>query len=143
MRVSAGALALLVALAPGLAKAGDDSDLIPQAMLDAKPDSEPATADGQTALGSSPTLHSKVFAEEALSLWSPAHRVVVPYPPSLVFDWQNRTSFDVAVQWRALPRLTLTLSDRLNLFEQDGRKLVTADAVRNDLREASATWQPT
>jgi len=141
MRVGAGALALLVALAPGLAKAGDDSDLIPQDMLDAKPDSEPTTADGG-AVGSSPVLHGKVFAEEAFSLWSPARRVLVAYPASLLLDWQNRTSLDVAVQWRALPRLTLTLSDRLNLFEQDGRKLVTADAVRNDLREASATWQP-
>src|SRR6201999_1263826 len=42
----------------------------------------------------------------------------------------------------ARPSLTLTLSDRLNVFEQDGREALASDTLRNDLREASATWQP-
>jgi hypothetical protein len=33
------------------------------------------------------------------------------------------------------------VSDRLNVFEQDGQDLVSANTVRNDLREASATWE--
>ncbi len=143
MRVGVGAIAVLVALAPTFAKAGDDSDLIPQGVLDAKREPEPAAAHEQAAPESPPAFDGKVFVEEALSVWSPRHSVLVPYPPSLVTDWQNRASLDAAVRWKALPRLTLTLSDRVNVFEQDGQKALTADTVRNDLREASATWQPT
>jgi hypothetical protein len=145
MRVFAGAIAALVALAPTPAKAGDDADLIPQDVLDAKPapTPAPAAAPAQSANRPPSTLHSKVFAEDAFSAWSPPGSVPVPYPSGLVFDWQNRTSLDASLQWKARPWLTLTLSDRLNVFEQDGQKLVSADTVRNDLREVSATWEPT
>jgi len=143
MRVVAGAIAVLVALTPVLAKAGDDSDLIPREMLAAEPDQGSASEPTRAVLESPRTFHAKVFAEEALSLWSPARHVPVPYPSSRASDWQNRASIDTSVQWRAQPWLTLTLSDRLNVFEQEGQKIVTANTVRNDLREASATWQPT
>jgi len=142
MRVGAGAIAVLLALAPALAKAGDDSDLIPRGVLDAKPEAELATA-APAGPRSSPALYGKVFAEEALSVWSPARRMPVPEPPSLLLRWQNRASLDAGMHWKLEPWLTLTLSDRLNVFEQDGQKLVTANTVRNDLREASASWQPT
>jgi hypothetical protein len=143
MRVLAGAIAGLVALAPTLAKAGDDADLIPQDVIDAKPRPAPATAPAQALPRPTPTVRTKVFGQDAFSAWSPPGSVPVPYPSTLVFDWQNRTSLDAALQWKARPWLTLTLSDRLNAFEQDGQKLVSADTIRNDLREASATWEPT
>jgi hypothetical protein len=143
MRAIAGAIAALVALAPVPAWAGDDADLIPQDLLDKKPNPAPAAAVlAQSAPRPPPTLRSKVFAEDAFSAWSPPGSVAVPYPSSLVLDWQNRTSLDASLQWKVRPWLTVTLSDRLNVFEQDGQKLVSADTVRNDLREASATWEP-
>ena len=148
MRALAGALAGLVALAPAPARAGDDVDLIPQDVLDAKPAPAPErTPAPGTEPASAPrpprrTLRTKIFAEDAFSAWSPSVSVPVPYPSSLP-AWQNRTSLDGSLQWRARPWLTLTLSDRLNVFEQDGQRFDSADTVRNDLREVSATWEPT
>jgi hypothetical protein len=57
-------------------------------------------------------------------------------------DWQNRTSADAALKWKPRPWLTLTLSDRLTVFEQDGQSFASRNTVRNDLREASLTWEP-
>jgi hypothetical protein len=156
MRALAGVVAGLVALAPAPASARDDVDLIPQDVLDTKPVPPPgkAAATGSAAPGagtqaasapSAPrhTLRSKVFAEDAFSVWSPAVAVPVPYPSSLALAWQNRTSLDGLLQWKARPWLTLTLSDRLNVFEQDRQSFFAADTVRNDLREVSATFEPT
>jgi len=148
MRLLAGAIAgLLLALAPSRAAAGDDADLIPQDVLGAKP--KPASpADralpvARPAASSAPsTLRGKLFVEDAFSAWTPPVAVPVPYPTP-ASDWQNRTSVDAALQWKPRRWLALTLSDRLDVFEQDGQPLVSADTVRNDLREASATWEPT
>ena len=101
MRFGAGAIAVLFALAPAPAKAGDDSDLIPQGILDHKPELEATSAAGQTAFEASSAFDRKAFAEEALSLWSPSRVVPVPYPPALGFAWQNRASLDAALRWRA------------------------------------------
>jgi len=134
MRGLAGVVAGLVALAPAPARAGDDADLIPQDVLDTK---LPPAAPGAPRQ----TLRSKVFAEDAFSAWSPSVAVPVPYPSSLA-AWQNRTSLDASLQWKARPWLTLTLGDRLNVFEQDGQSFASTDTVRNDLREVSATIEP-
>jgi hypothetical protein len=143
MRAIAGVVAGLVALATAPAMADDDADRIPRDVLDAEPAARPAPDPAAVARPLQPALRAKAFAEDAFSAWSRPRRVPVPYPPSLVSDWQNRTSLDLTLQWKALPWLTLTLSDRLNVFEQDGQKLVSESSVRNDLREASATWEPT
>ena len=139
MRATALAVAFLIALAATPVKASDDTDLIPEDVL------EPASnrsAPPEPASRPSPSLYGKFFAEEAFSLWSQPRSVPVPYPPAPLLDWQNRVSFDANFQWRASPRLTLTLSDRVNVFVQDGQSVVSADTVHNDLREASVTWQP-
>lgn len=147
MRALAGVVAGLVALAPAPARAGDDVDLIPQEVVAAKPAlaprTTPATATDAAAAPSAlrHTLHSKVFAEDAFSAWSPSVSVPVPYPSPLA-AWENRTSLDASLQWKARPWLTLTLSDRLNVSEQDGHRSVSADTLRNDLREVSATLEP-
>jgi hypothetical protein len=149
MRALARVVAGLVALAPALARAGDDVDLIPQDVLDAKPtptSAKPAATQTDAASASNAprhTLRSKAFAEDAFSAWSPPVPVPVPDPSWLALAWQNRTSLDASLQWKARPGLTLTLSDRLNVFEQDGQSFVSTDTVRNDLREVSATFEPT
>jgi hypothetical protein len=144
MRALAGVLAGLVALAAAPARAGDDADLIPQDVLDTKPPPAAPVAGPDAASASGAprhTLRSKVFAEDAFSAWSPSVAVPVPYPSSLA-AWQNRTSLDAWLQWKARPWLTLTLSDRLNVFEQDGQSFASTDTVRNDFREVSATIEP-
>lgn len=131
----------LLALAPAAARAEDDADLIPQGVLDAQGPPTPAPGRAQAPLPS-PVWHSKIFAEEAFSLWSPAGRVPVPYPPSLSVAWQNRTSLDASIQLRPKSWLVLNLSDRLNVFEQPQQAFVSSNTLRNDLREASMTWEP-
>jgi opacity protein-like surface antigen len=136
---SFGALAAaLVVLAPAVASAGDDVDLIPAGVVDAKPAAEP---DPSTSRDRS-TLQARLFVEDAFSLWSPVARVAVPYPKALAIDWQNRTSLDVSLRWQPWASWSFALSDRGNVFEQDGQKIVSANTVRNDLREASIAWEP-
>lgn len=142
MRLLAGAIAALVVFAPAPVRAGDDADSIPEAVLDTEPAPSPAREPAPTAPEARSTLQGKVFAEDAFSASSPAHPVPVPYPASLSSAWQNRTSLDAALLWRAHRTLTLTLSDRLNVLEADGQKFASGDTLRNDLRELSATWEP-
>jgi hypothetical protein len=168
MRAVAAALALLTVLASTAAAAGDvgrspngngrdadvgrspngngrdaDVDLIPESVLESQNKPAPTPAATQFAPLRT-TFHGKFFVEDAFSAWSaPALAdAPVPYPANLAIGWQNRASFDTAIQWRPRKDLTLTLSDRINLFEQDGQKLVSADTLRNDLREASVAWEP-
>jgi hypothetical protein len=142
MRLSAGIIAVLVTLAPTPAFAGDDADLIPEDVLETKTEPAPAAAPTEALPPPAPKLHVKAFAELAFSAWSPAQNVPVPYP-SPPSEWQARVSFDANVQWKARPELTLTLSDRLNVFAEHGQKFYSADTVKNDLREAALTWEPT
>jgi hypothetical protein len=138
MRRFAAALAWMAAMAPRPAAADDDVDLIPNAVL--APQTRPADQAPAPQKPARSTLKAKAFLEDAFSAWSPARQVPVPYP-SLLVDWQNRTSLDAVVQWMPRPSLTLSLSDRLNVFEQDGKKVLSADTTRNDLREVSVTWE--
>jgi hypothetical protein len=112
----------------------DDVDLIPAGIVDAAP--APAR---QAAPKSSP-LQQKLFAEDAISVWSKARHVPIAYP--VTTDWQNRSSFDAILHWKPIPALQFTLSERVNVFAEDGAKFVSKNAVRNDLREASVTWEP-
>jgi hypothetical protein len=51
-------------------------------------------------------------------------------------DWQNRTSLDFYLEWSPGHRMTLVLSNRLNLLEQEDLAFLSRETVRNDLREA-------
>jgi hypothetical protein len=142
MRLFAEAVAALLVLAPAPAQASDDADLIPSDVLDTAPPPPASVSPPKPATPRPSPWRTKLFAEDALSFWSPAGAVPVPYPSSLVSSWQNRTSLDLALEWRARPRLTLTLSDRLNVFIEDAHAVASPNTVRNDLREASLTWEP-
>lgn len=141
MRRFAVAAFVLIALAPRVAAAGDDVDLIPDAVLAPPPEPPPAEPAKTPAPPRRATLDGKFFLEDAFSVWTPTAHVPVPYPKALARDWQNRTSFDAAFQWKPLPRLTFSVSDRLNAFEEDGQKLLSRNTIRNDLREASVAWE--
>jgi len=126
-------------------RAADDVDLIPQGVLEEPPAPGPPPA--ENSAGSAPALlapsrlRSKLFLEEALTLSALDH-VVVPYPSPLPPQWLNRVSFDALLQWKPRPPLTVVLSDRLNVFVQEGQALASPGTLRNDLREAYIAWQP-
>jgi hypothetical protein len=134
-----------VALASPLAKADEDRDvdLIPSAVREA-PATPAPTATASSAAHDTPTpFHAKLYAEDAVTGWSAPRAIPVPYPASATtFDWQNRTSLDAVVEWRPWRRLTLHLSDRVNVVEQDGLALSSRQTFSNNLREAYATWEP-
>lgn len=137
--VVAAAIASTGGMAGATARAADDADLIPAGVLDGPP------APGDPALRSAPPpvpgppsrLQSKVFLEDALTL-AAFDDVIVPYPRTLATRRQDRASADALIQWRPLGSLTLTLSDRLNVYVQDAPR----STLRNDLREAYLAWQP-
>jgi opacity protein-like surface antigen len=87
-----------------------------------------------------PRLQKKLFAEDAFTVASPPRTVPVPYP-STPPDWQNRTSFDLSIKWEPWRTLAVTLSDRLNLIEQDDATFLSRQTLRNDLREGYLTWE--
>ena len=141
-------LAATRALATALAftasrAAADDSDLIPAGVL-APAGNAPASpaASATRARPAPPTLHLKAFGEDALSLGSSPRYGLVPYPAPLPVEWQNRTSLDALAEWRPGAGLSFALSDRLNVFQQEGENFISANTIRNDLREASVTWEP-
>lgn len=142
MRALPLVVAGLALLAPATAWGGDDADLIPEDVLGPQPKPAPAPPAAVPATPPAKTLRTKLFAEDAFSGWTSPRGVPVAYPSALP-QWQNRTSLDAVIQWKAEPWLTLTLSDRLNVFEVDGQDFASADTVRNDLREAAVTWEPT
>jgi hypothetical protein len=141
MRAIAAALAGVVAMSQNSAAAADDVDLIPSSVLDTRAAPAPTESSAKAQQQRS-TLHLRAFVEDAVSGWSSPRQVPVPYPPALAIAWQNRTSLDVAALWKPASSLTLALSDRLNAFEQDGQKILSRNTIRNDLREASVTWEP-
>lgn len=114
----------------------DDVDLIPAGIVDVAPAPTPAPA----APPKASSLQQKLFLEDALAIWSKARPVHIPYP--LTENWQNRSSFDAILHWKPIPKLQFTLSDRVNVFEDDGAKFWSKNTLRNDLREASITWEP-
>ncbi|HSY21111.1 MAG TPA: hypothetical protein VK841_03305 [Polyangiaceae bacterium] len=137
------ALAAILALA-GRSAVADDVDLIPAGVLAPSGNAvKPATSSGVLpAMDTRSRLRLKAFAEDAFSLGSEPRHGLVPYPAPLPVDWQNRTSADLLATWKPSSAVTFAWSDRINVFEQRGEKVVSADTIRNDLREASVTWEP-
>ena len=133
---------VLATLVPGpaLADENKDIDLIPKELQDesAKPPPPPKTS----AASSRPSFRGKFYLEDAFTLASAPREVAVPFPAT-PFDWLNRTSLDAAIEWEPIKRLRLTLSNRINVLEQDGVSFFSRQTVRNDLREGYVSWEPT
>lgn len=135
-------LALLLVAVPASARAGEDPDvdLIPKEVMD-----EPAEAPrGPTAVTPRSTradLHGAFSLEQIFTGGSETRDLVVSFPAT-VARWQNRTSFDAAIHWNWTKHLTLTLSDRVDLLEQDGQSIVSRQALQNAFREGYASWEP-
>jgi hypothetical protein len=125
-----------------MASAGEDKDLdlIPKELTtESRPS---ATTPAPTPTPAPPSgLRGKFFLEDALTVPSAPRAIPVPYPTA-TFDWQNRTSFDAYVQWQASRQVTVTLSDRVNVIEQNDVALLSRQTLSNNFREGYVTWEP-
>ena len=131
-------LALVVAGVPSAAAdENQDLNLIPSEIQ-----AEPAPRAAAPSAPSPRHLHAKAFVEDVFTLASPARAVPVAYPLPLA-TWQNRTSVDLYAEWSPRKPVRFTLSNRLNLIEQDGVDFLSRHTVRNDLREAYVSWELT
>jgi hypothetical protein len=138
LRITLLATALVATWPPEVsADENQDLDLIPSEIRDQPAKPITTAPPGEPA---PKRLHAKPFIEDALALAGPARTVPVPYPLPLS-DWQNRTSFDLYLQWTPWRPLTITISNRLNLIEQDNLSFWSRHTVRNDLREAYLSWE--
>ena len=132
--------ALVLAVAP-LAWAGEDEDLnlIPQEIEQAAEPANPPPTVPASAVPSS-RLDKKLFLEDAYTQASPLRDGPVPFPAP-VYHWQNRSSVDLYLQWRPWRPLTLALSDRFNVLEQEHVDFLSRQTPRNDFREGYLTWE--
>lgn len=140
MRRAAVLAAMTLALGvPRLAGADENSDLdlIPGAVTNANPTGVAAPAPSAPT----PTGRGKFYLEDALT-GSSLRGLAVPYPAPPLPNWQNRTSVDALDTWTIEGDLSATLSDRLNLIEENDYNFVSRQTVRNDFREAYLTWEP-
>lgn len=128
MRRAALLAALLACLLTRLALAQDaDLDRIPEAL---QPGSlEPVRSHGRYAL------------EEVPAAAGRRSDLAVPFP-SPVASWTNRLSLDALDAWHLGDRVTLTFSDRANAIAESDFAFLSRQSLRNDLREAYATWEP-
>jgi hypothetical protein len=131
-------LATLVLLSAGVAPAAEDGDLdrIPDL-----PDGSSSSPSSSSSSSSSSSPHTRLYLENALTI-ATLRAPVVPFPPPSPYRWQNRTSADAFADWRALRSLKLTLSDRIDVIAQEHQTWWSRATVRNELREAYASWEP-
>jgi hypothetical protein len=131
-----------IAFLPARAWADDDDGLgrIPgEALKDEPPRKE--TPDETKGRKGREALERRLFLEDAFTV-SPFRRAVpVPYPKDLVFDYQNRTSFDGTLTWTPLKPLRFVLSDRLSVIEEDDVSFLSSQTVENALREVFVSAQ--
>ncbi len=131
MSITFATLVLLSAGVAAAAPAAEDSDLdrIPD-LASQSPPSAPASARAP-----------RFYLEDALTA-ATRREPAVAFPPPPPYRWQNRTSADLAAEWAALRSLKLVLSDRVDLIAQEDVTWWSRTTVRNELREAYASWQP-
>lgn len=116
-----------------------DLELIPM-QIGAEQRSSGAGTD--VPLGSSASLQGRAYVEDAFTAGTSRRTLLVPFPWRVPdYSWQNRSSLDLSYRWAPLPRLTFTLSDRANIFEESDVKFPSSRTFRNDLREVYATWE--
>jgi hypothetical protein len=140
----AGALlfaAVLCAATPVISLAQENND------LERIPGGIPETTQSQTPKEATPAIPDggrpgRFYVEDALTVSSQRSNLLVPFPPPLPPSWQNRTSIDALKQWYLTERMTATLSDRFNVYVQDGTDFPSEQSFHNNFREGYVTWEP-
>ncbi len=133
MRLRAWALC---ALLPLTAAAGQDDDLdrIPQAVLAPPLQAPPAPPPSK--------LSGRLSVDDAVSGSIGRENLVVPSPGGSADGWENRTSVDGLGNWEFSPRLSASLSDRLDLEEQKFSDAPSKRVFHNDFLEGYLAWEP-
>lgn len=111
---------------------GDDLDRIPNPQSSPEADSRPAT---------SRTGNQRAYVESAFTGSIQRTNRAVPVPQSTSSTWQERVFVDVRREWRAGRRLTMTVSDRVNMRAENDLTFPTKQNVINDWREGILSWE--
>ena len=135
----ATALAGLLAATPATAADENrDLELIPDAAQQT-----PSTAPVEAAPAPAVTdVHERVYLENAATAWALRHGLAVPPPGQPPPNWQERVFLDARLEASLDDKLRVTYSGRLNAIAEDDISFPSHGDVRNDLREAFATWEP-
>jgi len=139
MSISLATLALLSAAVAAPAAEDSDLDRIPN--LPSAPSSSPSSSPSTPPSPAHPPSHARLYLENALTV-ATLRDPVVPFPPPPPDRWQNRTSADLIADWRARQSLKLALSDRIDVYASEHQTWWSRATVRNELREAYASWEP-
>lgn len=149
MRAAAGHIVGLCCALLAFSAAAEDENKDIQ-LIPGAPSEETAPAQGQsgeapsaTTQSPAPVAQGKLYVEDAFTAWSLRSGLVVPLPPTTAqtLDWQNRTSLDGTHQWNLSNDVTATLSDRLNLYEENDIPIPSHQDFRNDFREGYVTLE--
>lgn len=111
-----------------------DPDLaaIPKSVMNAQPPTVSRTR--------GTAIDSRIFVESALTSWERRSNLLVPTPNAQP-SYEERLSLDVNYNWKATNKLRFGFSDRLNAFAGDNISLPSSGSLRNDLREAFASYE--
>jgi hypothetical protein len=111
-----------------------DPDLaaIPASVLNA---TAPATSSAPST-----GANSRIFVESALTSWERQNDLLVPTPKTQP-SYQERLSLDLSYDLKATEKLRFGFSDRLNVFTGDDISLPSSGTLRNDFREAFASYE--
>lgn len=118
-----------------LAAAAEDDELdrIPSAVM-APQAPQPVTPPSK--------LSGRLSLDDAVTGSIGRENLVVPSPGGSADGWENRSSLDGFGSWRFDPRLTATVSDRLDLEEQQFSGAPSKRVFLNDFREGYLAWEP-
>ena len=144
-RCAAALAGLLAATPAAAADENRDLDLIPDAAQQppaAGTDSGgPPTAPSRSA----PVVtdaRQRIYLENATAAWALRNGLAVPQPGPAPANRQERVFLDARLESNLDDKLSVTYSGRLNAMAEDDIAFPSHGDVRNDLREAFATWEP-
>jgi hypothetical protein len=142
-RVAAALAGLLAATPAAAADENRDLDLIPdsaqQGPSAGNPSAAPSEAAPESTVGDA---RRRIYLENASTAWALRNGLAVPPPGQAPPNWQERLFLDARLESSLDDKLRVTYSGRLNAMAEDDISFPSHGNVRNDLREAFATWEP-
>jgi len=144
-RCAAALAGLLAATPAAAADENRDLDLIPDAAQ--QPPAPGTDSGGQPTAPSqaAPAVtdaRQRIYLENATTAWALRNGLAVPPPGPAPANWQERVFLDARLESNLDDKLSVTYSGRLNAMAEDDITVPSHGDVRNDLREAFATWEP-
>jgi len=88
------------------------------------------------------SANQRIYIENALIFSGLRGGLLVAAPLPTASTWEERLFLDIRKEWRLYDRLSLTLSDRLNLRGEENLLFPNHENVINDFREGYLSWEP-